>query len=535
MSSVDAVTGENVSYTYDSLNRLIAAATSGKTGVQWGDSYSYDGFGNLTSKVETNGTAPSVYPQVNSNTNQARMLNDYGFDANGNWLGSGAWGGSQVNTWNVENQLISDGSVDYGGNLLTYTYDPWGKRVLQYSVGGAFGPTGTLYFYSITGQRLATYTLDYLTGTQTAVSMYFGGRLLAAVDRLGSVRDTQNGSTMAYYPWGEERTSTPDGNDKFATYFRDLVTQPAGFGEDYASARYYNNNFGRFWSPDPSGRADPGNPQSWNQYAYAGNDPVNFNDPTGLISYNGDNGIPTDPCGPYGYWMGEGCYNNSYGFSAYPNPPMMVYVYPVGPGGPSGGAASWKPAKVDQTSNEMAMGLLSNAFKSFAKSNCAKVFAQDLSSYSTASGATGFSVSAFENEAATANFYNVNNPNYQSLTQNQVSNNGSSVNISSGTFTGPYADSTAITIAGGTANPAVLLGAEFFSNTNTVFQTDVLIHELLHAMFNGLGDQQMFSAFANAGLTQGPYGDTENISAWISTDCHSTPTSMTWWNNGAIP
>ena len=29
VSSVDGVTGENVSYTYDSLNRLIAAATTG--------------------------------------------------------------------------------------------------------------------------------------------------------------------------------------------------------------------------------------------------------------------------------------------------------------------------------------------------------------------------------------------------------------------------------------------------------------------------------------------------------------------------
>jgi hypothetical protein len=42
-----------LSYTYDSLNRLIAVATSGTSGVQWGDSYSYDGFGNLTSKVVT--------------------------------------------------------------------------------------------------------------------------------------------------------------------------------------------------------------------------------------------------------------------------------------------------------------------------------------------------------------------------------------------------------------------------------------------------------------------------------------------------
>ena len=37
--------GENVSYTYGSLDRLIAAATSGTTSVQWGDSYGYHGFG----------------------------------------------------------------------------------------------------------------------------------------------------------------------------------------------------------------------------------------------------------------------------------------------------------------------------------------------------------------------------------------------------------------------------------------------------------------------------------------------------------
>jgi YD repeat-containing protein len=56
VSSVDAVTGENVSYTYDSLNRLIAAATTNRTGPIWGESYSYDGFGNLTSKVPTKGS-----------------------------------------------------------------------------------------------------------------------------------------------------------------------------------------------------------------------------------------------------------------------------------------------------------------------------------------------------------------------------------------------------------------------------------------------------------------------------------------------
>ena len=312
VSSSDAVTGENVSYTYDSLNRLIAAATTNKTGPTWGDSYSYDGFGNLTSKSVTQGTAPSVSPQVNSATNQARMIGDYGFDANGNWLGAG---GSQSNTWNVENQLISNGSVDPSGDLLTYTYDPWGKRVLQYGAGANGVPAGgTVYFYSIGGQRLGTYQISYVLANDPplpqSTTLYFGSRLLAPVDRLGSVRGT-NGP--AYFPWGEERTSTPDGTDKFATYFRDVTSN--GVGEDYANARYYNNNFGRFWSPDPAGNGEyetgrthrspgirvpsyrPGLgaakrrvPLSWNRYVYALDDPVNLKDPRGLDCVVGASG-----------------------------------------------------------------------------------------------------------------------------------------------------------------------------------------------------------------------------------------------------
>jgi YD repeat-containing protein len=52
--SVDGVLGQTVNYTYDSLNRLSTAqATNGS----WGQSYSYDGFGNLTSKTVTAGSA----------------------------------------------------------------------------------------------------------------------------------------------------------------------------------------------------------------------------------------------------------------------------------------------------------------------------------------------------------------------------------------------------------------------------------------------------------------------------------------------
>ena len=63
--------------------------------------------------------------------------------------------------------------------------------------------------------------------------------------------------------------------EKFATYYRD------GTGVDYADQRYYSSIMGRFLTPDPAKSSDPVNPQTWNQYVYAENDPISLNDPTG--------------------------------------------------------------------------------------------------------------------------------------------------------------------------------------------------------------------------------------------------------------
>jgi YD repeat-containing protein len=54
-SQYDAISGEHIVYTYDSLNRLASATGSG-----WGQSYTYDGFGNLTNQTVTSGTAPAL-------------------------------------------------------------------------------------------------------------------------------------------------------------------------------------------------------------------------------------------------------------------------------------------------------------------------------------------------------------------------------------------------------------------------------------------------------------------------------------------
>jgi YD repeat-containing protein len=53
--TIDGITGETVSYTYDAVNRLATAQTADGS---WGDAYTCDGWGNLTQKTVTKGSAP---------------------------------------------------------------------------------------------------------------------------------------------------------------------------------------------------------------------------------------------------------------------------------------------------------------------------------------------------------------------------------------------------------------------------------------------------------------------------------------------
>src|SRR5271157_4285432 len=112
--SIDGVSGETVQYTYDSLQRLATAQT---TGPQWGEAYSYDGFGNLTGKTPTKGSAPALSATYNPATNQPYNGN---YDANGN---------APVGTWDIENHLVQQ-TLD--GASLSWVYDPSGKRVAQF-------------------------------------------------------------------------------------------------------------------------------------------------------------------------------------------------------------------------------------------------------------------------------------------------------------------------------------------------------------------------------------------------------------------
>src|SRR5436189_1268377 len=78
--SKDWITGEEVTHTYDALNRLIASST---TDPSWGLSFGYDGFGNRLSQTLTKGSGPTVSLSVNAASNRINSTG-YAYDANGN-------------------------------------------------------------------------------------------------------------------------------------------------------------------------------------------------------------------------------------------------------------------------------------------------------------------------------------------------------------------------------------------------------------------------------------------------------------------
>jgi RHS repeat-associated protein len=281
-SQTDNISGETVTYQYDSLKRLTSASGSG-----WSETYGYDSFGNLTSKTPTGG-APTLSQAVNPATNQ---IVGQTYDANGNQT-SGPLG---TLTYDAENRVLTSAGLQYG-------YDSTNKRVWKGTISGGAMTAQEVYFYGLRNQKLGTYALTanagatpYVADSTTNLAVFFvrkrvgittGGTTTAFVqDRVGS-----NGK---YYPYGEARGAVPQDAVGFATHTNDSAT-----ALQYSDQRYYASNFGRFVTPDRHGW-DRVNPGGWNRYSYVSGDPININDPLGLCgeSTNSTGADSSTDCG----------------------------------------------------------------------------------------------------------------------------------------------------------------------------------------------------------------------------------------------
>jgi RHS repeat-associated protein len=260
----------SVTYQYDLLKRLVSATA----GSNWTQTFGYDGFGNLTSKSTPSGSSELPLPGVNPAKN---WLTGYTYDANGN-VGS-------YNNYSLGYDPVNRLSYATTGSFIeTYAYDASNHRIERIN-----SALDTVYFFSPSGALLSEFNC-LSTCTLIYNRIYFGGMVLGTdgagvygnpPSALGDVSTWMDrlGSAQSTYPYGTDIGSSPAGADAldFATY-----TKEGSTGLEYAMNRYFSGGFGRFMTPDFSGKGtNPANPQTWSGYAYASGDPTNEFDPTG--------------------------------------------------------------------------------------------------------------------------------------------------------------------------------------------------------------------------------------------------------------
>ena len=157
------------------------------------------------------------------------------------------------------------------------------------------------------GKRGASAKIQAISGSIQRISLSFAGQPVAVqvsgdpdpadnglfhiyADHLGSTGSLSDSSGVyipdshaKYTPFGDWRTEpTATASDRYYTGHKhnNLGGGADDLGLIYMNARYYLPNTNRMVSPDTI-VPDPTNPQSYNRYSYANNNPIRYRDPTG--------------------------------------------------------------------------------------------------------------------------------------------------------------------------------------------------------------------------------------------------------------
>ena len=207
------------------------------------------------------------------------------YDRDGNLTDDG---NGNTYTFDAANRMISATNSTTG--TVQFAYDGFGRRVQEKDGNGNI----LKQWVWLTGdaqpseERNASNTVTkrfYALGEQINGTSYF-----ATKDHLGSVREMTDsaGNLVARYDydaWG--RRTLVSGTDLadfgFTGFYHDQAT-----GLDFSRTRPYTAELARWLGRDPIGEAG-----GINLYAYTGNNPINYTDPSGKL-FGGDDAIEGD-------------------------------------------------------------------------------------------------------------------------------------------------------------------------------------------------------------------------------------------------
>lgn len=313
-SSTDYSTTYN--YTYDGLNRLISAngmhTDNGSTTTKFRRAYGYADNGNLVRKDELDPNTSALLDRRTYNyANHAVTSIDstsFGvdritmtYDAVGNAVTQNDAANSFEKTiaFDSRNRIVNVYDVDRQLTVGEYRYDDGGFRVQKKAnmlKGGVYKDVNILYpsmFFGLehVPEDSSTDSVNniYLNGVRVAAMAQNGALAYYLTDQVDSVShvlddQAETLTRIQYKPYGE--TFVHEGDQDFAPKYnsQELDSESRFY---YFNARHYDPQVARFVSADTVIDGGLTSTQGWNRYMYVRGNPIQYKDPTGHDTIDG--------------------------------------------------------------------------------------------------------------------------------------------------------------------------------------------------------------------------------------------------------